>query len=91
VSLSEELKVSEYLISYQKMYYQIIFRIILVSLTFTIAKGDNELCGIEPPKEPGGTCSGSKSTKSDDKKQINNEVFEKLVFDDYPENETEIW
>lgn len=52
--------------------------------------GDDGFCGIEPPKE-GASCSGSKPIDSGSSKNIENLIIEKLVYDDFPENETEIW
>ncbi len=59
---------------------------------FLFVFGDDGLCGIEPPKD-GKSCSGSDtgSSISATTKKIEDTIYEKLVFEDYPENETETW
>ncbi len=71
---------------------KILFAFLSHILFLTLVAGDDGLCGVEPPKD-GSSCSGSGSVSSGNaiEKKIENEIFEKLVFDDFPENETELW
>ena len=68
----------------------ILFSVLLLG---DFAVGDDGLCGVEAPKD-GGSCSssgGAASSTSRTSQQIEDKIYEKLVFEDYPENETDIW
>ena len=65
-----------------------VLTIVCSVLFLKVVLGDDGLCGIEPPKE-GEACSGSGSSSEGSKKT--EEVYEKVVFKDYPEEEKEIW
>ena len=61
---------------------------------WTRVSGEGGFCGVEPPKD-GKSCSGTPTGLSNSKKakekEIEDAVVEKLVYRDFPENETEIW
>ena len=61
-------------------------------LLWTCVSGEGGFCGLEPPKD-GKSCSGTPSglSKKATEKQIEDAVVEKLVYRDFPENETELW
>ena len=68
----------------------ILFSVLLLG---DFAVGNDGLCGVEAPKD-GGSCSssgGAASSTSRTSQQIEDKIYEKLVFEDYPENETDIW
>ena len=69
-----------------------VLKIFSFALLLTCVFGDGGFCGIEPPKD-GKSCSesGSVASKKSTEKEIEDKLFDKLVFDDFPENETEIW